>query len=384
VRTVTRFLPFILRNSMRSKRRTVLTILSIVVSLFLFSTLRTVITSFAASLEMADVARLVTRRSTSLTFPLPLAYRDRLAQIPGVEALSWSNWFGGVYIDERNYFAQFAVDPKSYLNMYPEYEIAPAERQAFERERTACIVGEKLAAKYGFKNGDQITLRGTIYPGTWDFTVRGIARPKTRDADSNFLLFPWEYLNQRMGNPGQVGIFITKLADPSAAGEVSKIIDATFSNSAAETKTETEKAFQLGFISMLGNIQAVIHAVGTAIVIAIMLVSMNTMMMAARERTREIAVLKALGFTDRTVMGLVLAESLMIALIGGILGTALARLVFGLTDFTAGGFFSSFVVTTGTMLRALLIAAILGLLSGAIPSFNAARLKVVDALRHTG
>jgi putative ABC transport system permease protein len=381
---VTRFLPFIVRNALRSKRRTVLTILSIVICLFLFSTLRTVVTSFDASLKMADVARLVTRRSTSLTFPLPLSYRDRLAQIPGVEAVTWSNWFGGIYIDERNFFAQFAVDPKSYLAMYPEYDLAPEERQAFERERNACIVGKKLAAKYGFKLGDQITLRGTIYPGSWDFTVRGIARPKTRDADSNFLLFPWEYLNQRMGSPGQVGVFITKLANPSRAGDVSRTIDATFANSAAETKTETEKAFQLGFISMLGNIQAVIYAVGTAIVIAIMLVSMNTMMMAARERTREIAVLKAIGFTDRTVMALVLVESLLIALIGGILGTGLARLVFQLTDFTAGGFFPNFVVTTGTMLRALAIAVVLGLLSGAIPSFNAARLKVVDALRHVG
>jgi putative ABC transport system permease protein len=381
---MTRFLPFILRNALRSKRRTILTVLSIVVSLFLFCTLRTVLTSFEASLKMADTARLVTRRSTSLTFPLPLSYYDRLAQIPGVEAVTWSNWFGGIYIDERHFFAQFAVDTKSYLAMYPEYDLTPEEREAFFRERTACIVGEKLAKKYGFKLGDALTLRGTIYPGTWDFTVRGIARPRTRDADSNFMLFPWEYLNQRMGNAGQVGVFISKLGDPSRAGEVSKTIDATFANSAAETKTETEKAFQLGFISMLGNIQAVIYAVGSAIVIAIMLVSMNTMMMAARERTREIAVLKAIGFTDRAVMGLVLVESLMIALLGGILGTALARFVFRFTDFTAGGFFPNFVVTTGTILRALSIAAVLGLLSGAIPSYNAARLKVVDALRHVG
>ncbi len=379
-----RFLPLILRNALRSKRRTVLTILSIIVSLFLFSTLRTVITSFDASLKMADVARLITRRSTSLTFPLPLSYRDRLAQIPGVEAVTWSNWFGGIYIDERHFFPQFAVDTRGYLAMYSEYDLTPEEREAFARERTACIVGEKLAAKYDFKVGQQVGIRGTIYPGTWTFTVRGIARGRTRDADTNFLLFSWDYLNEAIGNPGLVGIFITKLSDPSRAGEVSRTIDATFANSAAETKTETEKAFQLGFITMLGNIQAVIYAVGTAIVIAIMLVSMNTMMMAARERTREIAVLKALGFNDRTVMGLVLAESLMIALLGGALGTGLARLVFHFSDFTAGGFFPNFEVTGSTILQGLGIAALLGLLSGAVPAWNAARLKVVDAMRHVG
>ena len=380
-----RFLPLIWRNAIRSKRRTVLTVLSIIVSLFLFSTIRTVLTSFDASLETADAARLVTRRSTSLTFPLPLSYRDRLTQIPGVEAVTWSNWFGGIYIDERNFFAQFAVDPQGYIPMYSEYLLDPKEVEDFRRERTACILGEKLAAKYDFKHGDRITLRGTIYPGTWDFTVRGIARaPAGRTLDTNFMLFSWDYLNEKAGNPGLVGIYITKLSDPTLAGEISKRIDATFANSAAETKTETEKAFQLGFITMLGNIRAVIFAVGTAIVIAIFLVSMNTMMMAARERTREMAILKAIGFTDRAVLGLVLTESILIAVTGGVLGTTLAKVAFHFSDFTAGGFFPSFYVTWGTVARSLVIAAALGLISGAIPALNASRLRVVDALRHTG
>jgi putative ABC transport system permease protein len=382
---VTRFLPLILRNALRSKRRTFLTIGSIVISLFLFCTLRTVITSFDASLRMTDVARLVVRRSTSLVFPLPLSYRDRITQIPGVEAVTWSNWFGGIYIDERNFFAQFAVDPKGYIPMYPEYVIEPPDaRDVLQRERTACLVGEKLAQRFGFKVGDQLNLRGTIFPGRWDFTIRGIARVTSPDLDSNFMLFSWDYLNERDGNPGLVGVYTVKISDPSLAGEMSRRIDATFANSSAETKTETEKAFQLGFISMLGNIQAVIYAVGTAIVIAIILVAMNTMMMAARERTREIAVLKALGFTNRMVLGLVLAESLMIALLGGLLGAGLAKAVFDASDFTAGGFFPRFSVTWGTFAQALGIAAFLGLLSGAIPAANAARLKVVDALRHAG
>lgn len=381
---MTRFLPLILRSAMRSKRRTILTVLSIVVSLFLFCTLRTVITSFNASLDTASAARLVIRRSTSLTFPLPLAYKDRIAQIPGVTDVTWSNWFGGIYIDERNFFAQFAIDPQNYLDLYPEYLLSTQERQDFDRERTACIVGEKLARKYGFEVGERLTLKGTIYPGNWDFTIRGIARARSRDIDTNFMLFNWDYLNERAGNPGFVGVYIVRIDDPERAGDVSRLIDATFANSPAETKTETERAFQLGFITMLGNIQAVIYAVGTAIVAAIMLVSMNTMMMAARERTREIAVLKALGFTDRTVLALVLAESLLIALAGGLLGTGLARAVFSATDFTAGGFFPSFEVTSGTVVRALGIALSLGLLSGAIPAYNAARLRVVDALRYVG
>lgn len=381
---MTRFVPFILRSTLRNKRRTVLTILSLVISLFLFCTLRTVITSLASSLESASTARLITRRSTSLTFMMPASYRDRLAQIPGVEDAAYMTWFGGVYIDERNFFAQFAVDPVRYLAMYPEYRLTPEEKDTFRRERTACIIGEKLAQKYGFKKGDRITLRGTIFQGTWDFTVCGIALPATPDLDTNWLLFNGEYLNQRMDDFGQVGTFVLKLKDPSRAGDIARIVDATFANSAAETKTETEKAFQLGFISMLGNIQAVIYALGSAIVIAIGLVSMNTMMMAARERTREIAVLKALGFNDRTVVGLVLAESLLITLVGGLLGAGLARLVFAFSNFTGGGFFQQFRVTDGTLAQAMGIALFLGLVSGLAPAWNAARLRIVDALRHSG
>jgi len=298
---------------------------------------------------------------------------------------SFGVWFGGIYIDERHFFAQFAVDPAEYMNTYPEYGIDPPDaRDALKRERTACIVGQKLAQKYGFKVGDQITLTGTIFAGRYDFTIRGIATSNTPDLDTNFMLLSWELVNERLGRFNQVGWYVLQITDPSRAGEIAQMVDATFANTSAETKTETEQAFQLGFITMLGNIKLVILFVGTAIVIAIMLVSMNTMMMAARERIREIAVLKALGFDDRAVLGIVLAESLMISLTGGILGTGLASVIFDATDFTAGGFFPNFAVTAGTILRALAIATTLGVLSGTIPAWNAVRLKVVDALRHTG
>ncbi len=381
---MSRFLPLVLRNAWRSPRRTILTVLSIVVSLFLFCSLRTVITGLATSLESASSARLIVRRSTSLTFFLPMAYRDRLAQVPGVADVAWATWFGGIYIDQRHFFPQFPCDPVHYLEVYPEYQVTPAEKEAFRRERTACIVGEKLARRYGFKVGDQITIKGTIFPGTWDFTVRGIARPATPDLDTTWMLFNGDYFQERLGSFGQVGWYVIRLSDPARAGDVARAVDATFANSPAETKTETEKAFQLAFISMLGNIRAVVYALGSAIVIAIFLVSMNTMMMAGRERTREIAILKALGFTDRGVVALVLAESLLITLVAGALGTGLARLVFGVTDFTAGGMLPRFVVTDGTIVSGMGLALLLGCVSGAAPAWNAARLRIVDALRHVG
>jgi putative ABC transport system permease protein len=381
---VSRWLPLILRNALRNPRRTILTILSIVVSLFLFCSLRTVITSLAVSLESASAARLIVRRATSITFFLPMSFRDRLAQVPGVEEVAWATYFGGIYIDQRHFFSQFPCDPQHYLDVYPEYRIDPEAKEAFRRERTACIVGEKLAQKEGFRVGDQVTLRGTIFPGTWDFTVRGIARPATPDLDTTWLLFNGDYFQERLGRFNQVGWYVVRLKDPARAGEVARNIDATFANSPAETKTETEKAFQLTFITMLGNIRAVVVALGSAIVIAIFLVSMNTMMMAGRERMRELAILKALGFTDRGVVALVLAESLLIALVGGALGTGLARLVFAATDFTAGGMLPRFVVTDGTVAAGIGLALLLGGVSGAAPAWTAARLRVVDALRHTG
>jgi putative ABC transport system permease protein len=381
---VTRWLPLILRNALRNLRRTILTVLSILVSLFLFCSLRTVITSLAVSLESASTARLIVRRATSITFFLPMSFRDRLAQVPGVAEVAWASYFGGIYIDQRHFFSQFPCDPQHYLEVYPEYRVTPEAKEAFRRERTACIVGEKLAQREGFRVGDRITLRGTIFPGNWELTVRGIARAATPDLDTTWLLFNGDYFQERLGRFNQVGWYVVRLKDPARAGEVARNIDATFANSPAETKTETEKAFQLTFITMLGNIKAVVTALGSAIVIAIFLVAMNTRMMAGRERTRELAILKALGFTERGVVALVLAESLLISVVGGALGTGLARLVFAATDFTAGGMLPRFVVTDGTVAWGIVLAVLLGGVSGAAPAWNAARLRVVDALRHQG
>jgi putative ABC transport system permease protein len=378
-----KFLRLIATNLSRAKRRTFLTISSIAVALFLFCTLRTVLTSFDASLRAADASRLVVRHAASLVFPLPLSYRGRLVQVPGVTGVTFANWFGGTYQDPKNFFAQFAVDVPTFFALYPECLIPPGELRAFENERTACIVGRKLAKKYGWKPGDRIPLEGTIYPGRWEFTLRGIYIGKTEDLDENTMFFHWDYLNESLpqGRRDEVGIYYLRLASPDLAARVSRTVDAMFENSNTPTRTETEKAFQLGFISMLGNIQLLLFLIGSAIVFAIMLVTINTMMMAFRERTTEVAVLKTLGFPDSLVLHLVAGEAMLVAVLGGLIGCGLAVLVFLQSDFTAGGLLPSFRVTAGTVGMGLLLSAVMGFLSGLVPAVQAARLPIVAALR---
>jgi putative ABC transport system permease protein len=378
-----KFLGLILRNAWRSKVRTLLTVFSTGVALFLFCMLRTVVTSLDASVDVADASRLVVRRSISLIFPLPLSYRDRLQQLDGVTGVTWANWFGGRYpADERGFFAQFGVDADTYFGLYPELEISPQELRAFQLERSACIVGSKLAQRYGWKVGQNVTLRGDIYPGDWQFTVRGIYEPRTPDVDATTLYFQWKYLDesQEPENRGQVGVYILKLADPDAAARTAAAVDALFANSAAETRTETEKAFQLGFITMMGNIRGAVRIVSIFVLAGFFLVAVNTMMMAARERTREIAVMKTLGFDDGLVLRLVMVESTLLSLLGGLLGCLGALGVFGLMSM-GGGIFATFNVKPSTVGIGLGIALAMGALSGVVPALAASRLRVVEALR---
>jgi putative ABC transport system permease protein len=285
-----KFIQLILKNAWRSKLRTLLTILSTTVALFLFCMLRTIVTSLDATAEVADESRLVVRRSTSLTFPLPLAYAERLRGIEGVTG-GTGELVGGTYpADERGWFA-LRGRSRDLLRDVPEYILAPEELAAFKRERTACLVGEKLASKYGWKVGQDVTLEGDIYPGTWTFTIRGIFKPRTPDVDTSVLYFQWKLLDERLEGAGRVGIYIVKLADPAQAPAMAQKIDAVFANSAAETRTETEKAFQAGFIQMYGNIRGAIRIISRFVLAGFLLVAINTMMMAARERTR-VAVLR--------------------------------------------------------------------------------------------
>lgn len=378
-----KFLGYIGAHLLRHKRRTFLTVSSIAIALFLFCTLRTVMTSFDAALRASADTRLVVRHAASLVFPLPLSYRDRLGQIEGVTGVSYGNWFGGNYQDPKNQFAQFAVDVPTFLELFPEVEMPAEQRNAWLAERTSCIVGETLAEKYGFKVGDTVPITGTIYPGEYRFTVRGIYKGKTADVDQNTLFFHWGYLNEAMPAERKdwVGIYWLRIPNGDVAAAVSGRVDALYANSSQPTKTETEKAFQASFISMMGNVSLLLAILGSAIMFAILLVTINTMMMATRERTTEIAVLKTLGYTDGLVLRLVAGEAVLVSILGGIVGCGAAWLIFQRADFTAGGMFPNFTVIPATVGWGLLLALGMGLASGLVPAFQAGRLKIANALR---
>jgi putative ABC transport system permease protein len=370
-------------NLFRNKRRTILTFLSVAVALFLFVTLRTVITSFQAAVDFADVNRLVVRHASGIIFDLPIAYRDRIATVDGVTGISWANWFGGVYVDERNFFARFAVDADSYFELYPEYVLESGQLEAFRREKTACIVGEGIANQFGWKVGDRIVLKGTIYPGDWEFVIRGIYAGADDTTDERQMFFRWDYLDENnFAGRGRAGIYIVQVRDADVVPMVSQRLDALFANSANETRTETEAMFQLGFVSMVGNVQFAVNLIGAAVVIAIILVAMNTMMMAARERLPEFAIMKILGFPDWMVVGLMVGEAVAVSAVGGLAGIFGARILFDVTDFTAGGFFPSFLVRGDTILLGIGVALLLGLVAALYPAWQAGRLREVEALRH--
>ena len=322
------FVRLVLRNALRHRLRTILTIVGIVVAITAFGLLRTIIDAWYAGANASSSARLITRSSVSLAFSLPLTYAQKIRQVPGVTAVSWANWFGGVYINERNFFPQFGIDPPTYLAIYPEFVLSPEEQKAFFTDRQGAIVGRKLADQFGWKVGDQIPLRGTIYSGTWTFNLRGIYDGKERLDRGNADVLPLglPQRNRQAALPAPRGPdrrVHRQLRNPDDAAEVSQAIDATFKNSLAETLTETENAFQLGFVSMSEAILLAIQAVSFVVIVIIMAVMANTMAMTARERSAEYATLKALGFGGGFVALLIFAESMLIALVGGVAGIAL-------------------------------------------------------------
>jgi putative ABC transport system permease protein len=396
------FLSLVLVNLGRNKLRTLLTTLSVMVALFLFCSLRGVLDTLAASIRVSSETRLITRNAVSLVFPLPLAYRERIAAIPAVKGVAYANWFGGRDPnDPGNFYAQFAVDAATYLPLYnrdveivaadpPQAEISLPEGldprlASFMTERTACVAGERLFKRMGWKLGQTIQVAGTIFPGTWEFTIRAVYHAKDPAFGEESILFHWEYLNERglesIGGRDQVGWYVLELSDPSRASEVIRTLDALYENSAARTRTETERAFQAGFVSMYGNVPFLIGVIGIAVVFAILLVAANTMMMATRERTAEFGVMKTLGFSDGTLFRLVLIEAAIITFGGGTLGALLAKFAIEGSRFNAAGFLPPMTVSWTTVAIGVAVAVLMGATSGVIPALQASRLRIVDALR---
>ena len=384
------FVPLlVLRNAFRHKLRTTLTIVGIIVAIAAFGMLRTIVDAWYAGANASSSARLVTRSSVSLVFALPLTYAQKIRQVPGITSVAWANWFGGVYINERNFFAQFAISAPTYLAMYPEFVLPDDERRAFLADRVGAIAGRKLADKYGWKIGDQIPLRGTIYPGTWTFNLRGIYDGAQEGTDTSTFFFHFDYLNETIkrqfpGRGDQTGVFVEELSNADDAAAVSQAIDATFKNSLAETLTETEKAFQLGFVAMSEAILLAIQAVSFVVIVIIMAVMANTMAMTARERYGEYATLKALGFSNGFVAMLIYAESAGIALLGGLLGIAATFPLANVFASTIGSILAGFKVSRETLMMQLMAALIIGVVAAAIPAWRAARVRIVDGLRAIG
>jgi putative ABC transport system permease protein len=379
-----KFIGLMLKGARRSKRRTALTVLSVAIAVFLFAALRAVLDGFQAATEASSSTRIVTIRSTSLIFSMPASHANTIKTVPGVRDVTWANWFGGIYKDPKNFFPNIAIEPESYLRLYPEIILTPEARQAFLADRTGCIVGEALAKRYGWKVGDRLTLQvGIPIYGSQDFTftVRGVYRSGGAAVDNQTMLFHWKYVDERSLEKGQIGWVISQIANPEREAQVSSAIDQKFANSPYETKTDTEKAFQSSFVSMVGNLNVLLGSIALAVVVTTLFVAANTMAMSVRERTTEIAVMRTLGFQQRTIFALVAGEGLMVAFAGGVVGAVLARVLVTGSNLGAGGFIPDFHVSTANVGIGIALGALIGLVAGVIPATMAARLKIVDALR---
>ncbi|MBI5484828.1 MAG: FtsX-like permease family protein [Deltaproteobacteria bacterium] len=377
------------RNALRHRLRTLLTILGITVAILAFGLLRTVVGAWYAGVNASSSARLITRNAVSLVFSLPIAYQERIRRIEGVAGVSYANWFGGIFINEKNFFPNFAIEPQSYLALYPEFVLDPDEKRAFILDRKGCAVGKKLADRFGWKVGDSVPLKGTIFPGNWEFVVRAIYTGAEKSTDESQFFFHWEYLNETLKKTiprraDQAGVYIVGLKNPLSAAEVSLALDAVFKNSLAETMTETEKAFQLSFVSMTEAIVVAIRIVSFVVIIIIMIVVANTMAMTARERIGEYAIFKALGFRGYHIAGMIFGESLFIALTGGLTGILLTFPVARKFGEVMGAFLPVFQVDRMTLYLDIAFCFLVGVVAALFPTWRAVRIRVADGLRRIG
>ncbi len=382
-------LNLLVKNAFRNKLRTSLTVLGIAIAILAFGLLRTVVDTWYAGVEASSSTRLITRNSISLIFPMPLSHRAKIRQIPGVKTVSYASWFAGVYIDEKNFFPNFAVDAKSFLELYPEFVLPEGQKKDFLRDRKGCVAGRKLVQRYGWKIGDTIALKGTIFPGTWEFTLRGIYRGAQKSTDETNFFFHWTYLNESLKKTSpsraeQVGWYVIGVTSPDLAADVATAVDRTFKNSLAETRTETEKAFQLGFIAMTEAIIVAIKIISFVVIAIIMVVVANTMAMTSRERIGEYAVMKTLGFGGWHIAALILGESLVLSFLGCALGIALTYPAARAFGSAMSAFLPIFQVQTKTIYLDLAAAAAVGISAALFPAWRAIKLSIADGLRRIG
>ena len=369
-------------NLMRHKWRTLLTTASVAVAMFLFATLRSFGTTLDSLSQFGAANRMIVRHATAIVFPLQMSYAQRLATVEGVRGVSWANWFGGWYQDPKVFFANFAVDGPTFLALYPELVLPEDQKQEWLKDRAGAVVGVDLMEKYGWRVGQNIVLNGTIFPGEWKFTIRATYTSKTRAFDQRSFMFHYAYLDEGTGRQAQPGWFYLDIANGDDAPRIAATVDEMFRNSNAPTKTMTEQAFQASWMGMFGNVRTLMNAIGLAVVFAILLVTGNSMMMSARERTREVGALKAIGFGSTTVGLIELAEAGAVALTGTLLGLGGATALWKNIRVAAiEQFIPGFQVSAGTLWIGAGIALTLTLVSGLVPALRASRMSVVTALR---
>jgi putative ABC transport system permease protein len=376
---------FVRKNSFRNRRRSILTVLSIGFSLLLLTLMMTIWRGFFVDKGTADSAlRLVTRHKVSLAFTMPGFYRQKIQAIPGVVAVVPLNWFGGVYKDDKsgNFFAQFGTDPDQFFDVYKDFKIDPDQLAAWKHDRQGAVVDAELAKKYNWKIGQKIVITGQIFPINLELNIRGIF---TAPQSTSSLYYNQKYVEEGVSYlKDQSGMYTTLADNSDDVIRISSTIDGMFHNSPQPTKTEDEKGFQRGFLAMLGNVKAFLLSISLAVVFATLLVSANTMAMSIRERTREVAVLKTLGFTRNSILALFIGEAVVIALIGGIFGSLTAFVLGNAAAHNVGGMGNALAVKVGTMVFACVVAAFVGFLSAAVPAYYASKIGIVEGLRHIG
>jgi putative ABC transport system permease protein len=379
-----KFSSLIFANLFRKKIRLILTVGSFAVALFLFAFLAVVRNAFNRGADIAGADRLVTIDRVSIINLIPLKYRDQILQISGVKSVTHNNWFGGVYQDEKNFFPQFVIDPENQRQVFPELIVPDEQWNVFLKDRQGAIAGAKTAERFHWKIGDRIPIQTTLYGGgSWEFNLDGIYHGERPEMDETQFWLQWDYFEERIPQEikGQIGWYVLRVNNPDDSPRIAKAIDDKFANSSSETKTETESAFAAGWVKQFGNIQFLIMSIGSVVFFTLLLVTGNTMAISVRERTAELAVLKAIGYSGRRILIFILAESLVIALAGGLLGLALALLAVPALAKALNGMLPQLLLDPSILVLGLISALVVGIASGILPGLGAMRMRVVEAFR---